>query len=123
MKELLAWSRQRQGEMEELLRELVSIESPSTDAAAVASMAERLAVELRALGLQVEAVPVDGAGPVLRARSPATGPPVMMLGHLDTVWPAGTLGSQPLRREGDALYGPGTFDMKGGLVVALFALR
>jgi glutamate carboxypeptidase len=123
MKELLDWARERQGEMEELLRELVSIESPSTDAAAVASMAERLAVELRALGLQAEAVPVAGAGPVLRARGPATGPPVMMLGHLDTVWPAGTLGSQPLRREGDALYGPGTFDMKGGLVVALFALR
>jgi glutamate carboxypeptidase len=120
---LLEWSRARQDEMEALLRELVAIESPSTDAAAVARMAERLSPELAALGLSAETVPVRGGGPLLRARSPAAGAPVMLLGHLDTVWPAGTLRARPLRREGDALYGPGTFDMKGGLVVALFALR
>lgn len=123
MKELLDWARQRQGDMEGLLRELVEIESPSTEPLAVARLAERLASDLRPLGLRAEAVAIEGGGPVLRARGPATGPPVMVLGHLDTVWPLGTLRARPLRREGDALYGPGTFDMKGGLVVALFALR
>jgi glutamate carboxypeptidase len=109
--------------METLLRELVEIESPSTEPPAVARLAERLSSDLRQLGLRPEAVAVEGGGPVLLARGPATGAPVMVLGHLDTVWPLGTLRARPLRREGDALYGPGTFDMKGGLVVALFALR
>lgn len=122
-RDLLGWARAREGEMEGLLRELVEIESPSTDPAAVARLAERLARELEASGLSAERLPVAGGGPVLRAASPGPGAPVMLLGHLDTVWPAGTVQSRPLRREGDALYGPGTFDMKGGLVVALFALR
>jgi glutamate carboxypeptidase len=122
-RDLLGWARGRQDEMVSLLEELVGIESPSTDPPAVARLATRVGAELEALGLQVETVPVDGGGPVLRARGPAAGPPVMMLGHLDTVWPLGTLDARPLRREGDALYGPGTFDMKGGLVVAVYALR
>jgi len=123
MLELLSWARERQGEMEALLFELVEIESPSDDPAGVARLAERLIRELQPLGLDAAAVPVAGGGPILRATSGGTAAPVMLLGHLDTVWPLGTLASRPLRREGDRLYGPGTFDMKGGLVVALFALR
>ena len=120
--ETLGWARARQDAMEALLRELVEIESPSTEASAVERLARRLAGELEEIGLGTELLPVEGGGPVLRATS-AGSAPVMVLGHLDTVWPLGTLAARPLRREGDALYGPGTFDMKGGLVVALFALR
>jgi glutamate carboxypeptidase len=47
----------------------------------------------------------------------------MLLGHLDTVWPLGTLAARPVRIEDGRLYGPGCYDMKAGLVVALFALR
>jgi tetratricopeptide (TPR) repeat protein/TolB-like protein len=64
----LAWCRSRAGEMERLLRELVEIESPSTDPAAVAALARRVAGELEPLGLDVELVPADGHWPVLRAR-------------------------------------------------------
>ncbi|PYQ26023.1 MAG: peptidase M20, partial [Acidobacteria bacterium] len=113
--------------MASLLAELVGIESPSNDPAGVAELARRLAAELEPLGLQVELVPVAGAGPILRARGPARPgigpPPVMLLGHLDTVWPLGTIAARPVRTEGNRLHGPGAYDMKAGLVVVVFALR
>ena len=121
---LLDWARGRLPEMVELLREVVAIESPSTDPPAVASLARRLASELDTSGFATELVPVHGGGPILRARSAGSGGrPVMLLGHLDTVWPVGTTAARPVRTAGDRLFGPGSYDMKGGLVVALFALR
>src|SRR3990172_7809059 len=108
--------------MTALLAELSATESPSTEPAAVAALALRLAREAEGLGLTTELIPVPDAGPLLRARSQAAGRPIMLLGHMDTVWPLGTLATRPLRTEGDRLYGPGAYDMKGGLVVGLFAL-
>jgi glutamate carboxypeptidase len=123
---LLSWTRAHAEEMTSLLAEICEIESPSTDPPAVAALATRLAAEAEALGLAAELVPVTGGGPILRARwpdAPATAHPVMLLGHLDTVWPIGTLAIRPVRIEDGRLYGPGCYDMKAGLVVALFALR
>jgi glutamate carboxypeptidase len=113
--------------MTALLAEICAIESPSTDPPAVAALATRLAADVEAAGLVPELVPVTGGGPILRGRRPegAAGgpPPVMLLGHLDTVWPLGTVAARPVRIEDGRLYGPGCYDMKAGLVVALFALR
>jgi len=120
---LLAQCRAAGSEMAAFLRELVELESPSTEPAAVAALARRLAPEAEALGLFPELVPVPDAGPLFRARSQGAGKAVMLLGHLDTVWSLGTLVTRPCRVEGDRFFGPGSFDMKGGLVVALFALR
>jgi glutamate carboxypeptidase len=111
--------------MVRLLRELVEIESPSDSPSGVAALADRVGRELLSLGLDVEAVSVPGAGPILRARSAVRKGrrPVMLLGHLDTVWPVGTLRARPVEIVGDVFRGPGSFDMKAGLVVAVFALR
>jgi glutamate carboxypeptidase len=109
--------------MSALLRALVDIESPSTDGRAVTALAERLAKELPGDGMSVERLAVEGSGPILRATTPAGGKPIMLLGHLDTVWPIGTLEARPVRIEGERLFGPGAFDMKAGLVVIVYALR
>ncbi len=124
--DMMAWCHKNATRMVALLRDLVEIESPSTDAPAVAVLGARLARELEGLGLAIELVPVVGGGPILRARveNGAEGAlPVMLLGHLDTVWPLGTLAQRPVRIEGDRLFGPGSYDMKAGLVIVVFALR
>jgi len=117
----LDWCRSHAGEMEALLTELVEIESPSTDAVAVAALASRVAAELAASDLDAELLPTPPSGPILRARRGDR--PVMLLGHLDTVWSVGTLSRLPVRVEDGRLYGPGTYDMKGGIVVLIWALR
>jgi glutamate carboxypeptidase len=114
--------RERTGEMVALLREFVEVESPSTDATGVQAFAERVARELTPLGLGVELLPMAKGGPVLRARWSGNRP-LMLLGHLDTVWPIGTLAARPVRVEGDTFYGPGSYDMKAGIVVMIFTLR
>jgi len=98
-----------------LLQELVELESPTGDTAA---MRDRIARELEALGAQVT---VEGEH--VRADLPGRRPPLLLLGHLDTVWPRGTLATMPWRVEDGRAYGPGAHDMKGGLVVMLEAIR
>ncbi|MGP3755551.1 2-dehydropantoate 2-reductase [Streptomyces sp. IBSNAI001] len=66
----------------------------------------------------------ERTGDVLVRRYPGTGDrPVLLLGHYDTVWPTGTLEEWPFRRDGDLITGPGVFDMKAGLVQAVWGLR
>jgi len=101
---------------------LVRLESPSTDKAAVDRCGAVLAGMLRAAGAAVETLPQRERGDHLVARIAGDGQPVMLLGHFDTVWPVGTLERMPCRRDGDRLYGPGTFDMKAGIALALAAL-
>jgi glutamate carboxypeptidase len=75
-----------------------------------------------------ELMPREGAGDILLRRYAShaageQGPPVLLLCHYDTVWPTGTLEQWPFRRKGDTVSGPGVFDMKAGLVQAVWALR
>jgi glutamate carboxypeptidase len=71
----------------------------------------------------VEVLPQPQRGNHLRARFPGAGRPLLLLGHFDTVWPIGTLDGMPLRRDGDRLHGPGVFDMKAGIAMALTAVE
>jgi glutamate carboxypeptidase len=109
--------------MIDTLRQMVEIESPSTDLDAVNRLGDFLVERLADCGASVERIRVEGAGDVIRARYGQGTEPIMILGHTDTVWPLGTIEKRPVRIEGDRLYGPGSFDMKGGLTVALYALK
>jgi glutamate carboxypeptidase len=123
---LLAWLEERQPEMVALLERLVRAESPSTDPAAQRAPFTILADEFVALDYVVRPVRGFGTGDHLyaRPRSRERGAPFqLVVGHMDTVWPLGTLAEMPVRREGDVLFGPGTHDMKAGLVELVFALR
>jgi len=102
------------------------IESPSTDPDGVNRMMDLAGETLANLGAQIERISVgSGTGDALKAHF-AWGrdePGIMVLGHLDTVHPVGTLSAGlPVRRDGDRLYGPGVLDMKGGVVLAVEAL-
>ncbi len=122
-----------------MLGRFVRIESSSDDPAGVARMG-RAAVaaltdgargSLRRAQVSWVSGPEDAdppRGPHALVRIPGAGPesgkrPVLLLGHLDTVWPSGTLGELPWRVEGRTARGPGVFDMKAGLVQTVWALR
>ncbi|MCU0986920.1 MAG: M20 family metallopeptidase [Acetobacteraceae bacterium] len=108
------------------VRGWVEIESPTQDAAAVNRMADHAEALLRAAGAVIERhAGRDGFGDILLARIAGQegGPGILMLGHIDTVHPLGTLaGPLPMRIEGDRAYGPGIYDMKGGNAMAVAAL-
>ena len=106
-----------------LLEQLVALESPSDDAAALDRCAAELARQLARLGAHVTPVAAPGAADHLRAEIGAGTSQVLVLGHFDTVWPVGQLARMPLRLEDGRLYGPGVFDMKAGIVIALLAVR
>lgn len=121
---LLAWLRDRTAAMAELLERLARAESPSDDAVAQQQAFVILEEILAGLGFTVERIAGEERGDHLLARRGAgSGPRQLLLGHLDTVWPVGTLERMPVEVRDGSLYGPGVFDMKGGLVQMLFALR
>ena len=113
-------------ELLDLCGELVTIESPSPDATATRQVLDRLTPEFDELGYRCRMSEPAKSGGFLFAR-PAVRrrhrPTQLLLGHIDTVWPLGTLGSRPWSVEDGVARGPGVFDMKAGVVQILFALK
>ncbi len=108
------------------LTELVSIESPTDDKAGVDRAQDYLSDRLRWAGAEVTRLRQSNVGDCLRAvwRGDAGGrPPILMIGHVDTVWPLGELARRPMREEDGYFYGPGAFDMKAGLLIGVHAMR
>lgn len=107
------------------LRTWVEHETPTTDARAVNRLLDRAEAGLRAVGAVLERLPgTGGFGDTLIARTPGEGAPVVVAGHLDTVWDHGVLAtSMPWRVEGGRAYGPGVFDMKAGSFMAFHSVR
>jgi glutamate carboxypeptidase len=123
---VLAWLTAQESAMCDLLAQLARAESPSGAPGAQREAFGLLGEAFAALGYTVRRVHGRGAGDHLLAcpRERLRGGPFQLLvGHLDTVWPLGTLERMPVRALDGRLYGPGVFDMKGGLVQMVFALR
>ena len=107
------------------LARLVELESPTLDPRSQRAPQQMLSRLLRTAGHRVRRIPGRSSGGMLLSapRKRERGEPFqVMIGHSDTVWPAGTTASMPVRTEDERLYGPGTFDMKGGLIEIVFAL-
>lgn len=121
--------------MQERLEALVRLESPTEDRAAVNAAGVLVAGWAKdECGARVKLHRQASFGDVLELRSgPARRPfkptttaarrPILLLGHLDTVWPVGTLAGMPWRAADGRLFGPGVLDMKAGVVMALAALK
>jgi len=128
MPALAAGARRKQAAMVELMGRLVKAESPSDLKAAVDACVRLAAEHARRLGgrVKVHSGARSGFGPSLEARfGPRKGGAgrVMVLGHLDTVWPVGALKWMPWRVSGGRIWGPGTLDMKAGVAMAFASIE
>ncbi len=118
---LLDFFREHNDDIVDLLKELVIRESPTGDKAAVDALGEFVAEQLREAGAQVEIFPREEVGDILYAawNGNLPGQPILLLAHMDTVWPVGTLAGMPLWQSGARLYGPGILDMKAGIALII----
>jgi glutamate carboxypeptidase len=130
MRALLAGARRKECALLDLARNLVLAESPSDNKTAVDACVAIAAETARALGGRVKLHRQRSYGDVLEVRfGPRTKSksnpqkPILLLGHLDTVWPIGTLRQMPCRVADGRLWGPGTLDMKVGVAMALTAVE
>ncbi|WP_315530111.1 M20 family metallopeptidase [Delftia acidovorans] len=124
---LLDWLGGQQQAMQDLLHRIVDIDSGSRDEAGILAVAQALRERLEAAGVAVRFEDVPGYGVLLHADvvgpdgdGPAEGAPIYLMGHMDTVFPAGTVARRPFRVEEGRAYGPGVADMKSGLVLNVF---
>ena len=130
MRALLAGARRKQPHLIALTRQLVAAESPTDSKAAIDACVALAAARVRDLGGRVKLHKQRAFGDLLEARfrprlRPKSRPsqPILVLGHLDTVWPIGTLKSMPCRLSNGRLWGPGTLDMKAGVAMAFTAVE
>ena len=119
----LAYFNERRDAMVSTIRELVEIESPSDNKAAVDCLAEAVAEKFSRLGGEVRFHRAKECGSHLQVNfGGKSAKPVLLLGHYDTVYPLGTLATMPCRVVGNKQTGPGVLDMKSGIALTLYAL-
>ena len=107
----------------QLLQLLVETESPSHDKAAVDRVGVIVAEEARKLGAQVEIIPNAETGSHILSKWGSGKDGVLLLCHMDTVFPIGTIRKTPFREEGEKIFGLGALDMKAGIVISLAAIE
>jgi glutamate carboxypeptidase len=125
-RQILNHIRGQQDLLIDLLRDLVSAESPSAEPAVHERARHVFMSALIELGWRVaETGPADGPRHVYGRppQRPRHGPLQLLIGHYDTVWPVGTVAERPFAVDGNVIRGPGVFDMKGGLVQLILAIK
>ena len=119
--------RSRQGEMVHLLKQITALESPTDDKKAVDACSAFVAKEFRKLGCKITTLPQEDIGDLTEiefapGRLKDADDEILVLAHIDTVWPVGKIARMPFYISGNKLFGPGVLDMKSGLVILLSAL-
>ena len=110
-------------ELKQLLKLLVETESPSHDKSAVDRIGAIVAEEARKLGAAVEIIPNMETGNHVLSKWGSGKDGILLLCHMDTVFPLGTLSKMPYREADGKVFGPGTLDMKAGIVISLAAIE
>lgn len=123
MREILDYCTDRHDWLLETIEALVRIESPTTDKRAVDRCGQELVDRLVPLGARVTRLPQDTAGDHVRAEFGDGEHQILLLGHIDTVWPIGQLDRMPLELRDGRMHGPGIYDMKSGIAQAMLATQ
>jgi glutamate carboxypeptidase len=118
----------RQGEMINLLKDLVQRESPTSDKKAVDACSSYLIDQFKKIGVKTRKFPQKEVGDFHLVEYPAKENKslegqILVLTHIDTVWPVGKIKKMPFYVSGEKVLGPGVLDMKAGLVLSYFALK
>jgi glutamate carboxypeptidase len=123
MPELLDYANSHSDEILGTLRHLVELESFSTDKAGTDTLSAYIQDRLESLGAAVRSVPQTAVGDHLIADFGQGENQTLVLCHMDTVWPPGTIKERPFRVDNGLAYGPGILDMKAGIAITLHALE
>ena len=124
MEQLLKSIEAKHDKMVNFLETLVNIDSGNDSPEGVAKVARIVGGKLQEMHFDVEYLEYPGACTHLLAKKKGTGDKeVMIIGHMDTLFPVGTAAARPFTIKDDKAYGPGVLDMKGGIAIALFALE
>lgn len=118
----------RKGEIVNLLKALVNLESPSLDKKAVDKCADFIIKEFKKIGAKITRFPQKKIGDLYTVQYPALmsktkKEQILVLTHIDTVWPVGRIQNMPFYLSGNKVFGPGVLDMKAGIVMAFCALK
>ncbi|TKJ35368.1 peptidase M20 [bacterium (candidate division B38) B3_B38] len=123
MSEVLSYFRQNRERIVELLEELVKLESPSLHKPSCDKLAIFLWDQFTSSGIEATILEQQKVGSFLRVEFGQGEEQILVLCHMDTVWSLGEVRRRPVKRQGEKLYGPGAYDMKGGICLGLFSLK
>ncbi|PJF43057.1 MAG: carboxypeptidase [Phototrophicales bacterium] len=120
----LEYFKQQTSQLLQQLETLVRYESPTNDKAAVDVLGAYLHTQLEAMGAKITLYPRDVVGDIRLAKwGDDTAAPILILCHIDTVWPVGTINTMPIKITEHQFFGPGALDMKAGIVITLAAIQ